>query len=66
MTMDVVVARKGKEGKTYWRTIGIAWRNEDNTRINLDALPIPDENGKCSMFLMERKSNVSQENETQS
>jgi hypothetical protein len=63
MIMDVVVARKGKEGKTYWRTIGVAWRNEDNTRINLDALPMPDEHGKCSLFLMERKNNVSKENE---
>ena len=60
---DVIVARKSKEGKTYWRTIGVAFVNDDNIRINLDALPMPDENGKCSMFLKERKTDVSQENE---
>lgn len=62
---DVIVARKGKEGRTYWRTIGVAFVNDDNIRINLDALPMPDENGICSMFLKERKENVSKENETQ-
>jgi len=61
---DVIVARKGKEGRTYWRTIGVAFVNDDNTRINLDALPMPDETGKCSMFLKERKNDVSEKNET--
>lgn len=62
---DVIVARKGKDGRTYWRTIGVAFTNDNNVRINLDALPIPDENGKCSMFLKDRK-NVSEENEEKS
>lgn len=60
---DVIVARKGKNGKTYWRTIGVGFVNDDNIRINLDALPMPDENGNCSMFLKERESNVPKENE---
>ncbi len=60
---DVIVARKGKNNRTYWRTIGVAFENEENIRINLDALPMPDENGKCSMFLKERKTDVSEENE---
>jgi hypothetical protein len=63
---DVIVARKGKDGRTYWRTIGVAFINDDNIRINLDALPITDEHGKCSMFLKERKANVPEENEAQS
>jgi len=66
MTMDVVVARKGKDGKSYWRTIGVGWQNEKNIRINFDALPMPDETGKCSVFLMERKDNVQKENEEKS
>ena len=61
---DVIIARKGKEGRTYWRTIGVAFVNDNNIRINLDALPLADENGMCSMFLKERKNdNVSEENE---
>ena len=60
---DVIVARKGKNGKTYWRTIGVGFVNDDNIRINLDALPMPDENGLCSMFLKERKNDVSEKNE---
>lgn len=60
---DVIVARKGKDNRTYWRTIGVAFVNDDNIRINLDALPMPDETGQCSMFLKERKSDVSKENE---
>jgi hypothetical protein len=62
---DVIVARKGKEGRTYWRTIGVAFVNDDNIRINLDALPMPDENGMCSMFLKERKNDVSEKNEAE-
>lgn len=60
---DVIVARKGKDGKTYWRTIGVGFVNDNNIRINLDALPLPDEDGKCSLFLKERKENVSEKNE---
>lgn len=62
---DVIVARKGKEGRTYWRTIGVAFVNDDNIRINLDALPMPDEKGMCSMFLKERINNVPEKDETQ-
>ena len=64
MTMDVLSPRKAKD-KTKWVKIGVAWKNEDNTRINLDALPLPDENGQVSIFLMERKTDVSQKNESQ-
>jgi hypothetical protein len=42
----------------------VAWKNQDNTRINLDALPLPDENGQVSIFLMERKTDVSEKNES--
>ena len=63
---DVIVARKGKTGKTYWRTIGVAFVNDDNIRINLDALPMPDETGICSMFLKERTNNVQETHEEKS
>jgi hypothetical protein len=61
MTMDVLSPRKGKE-KTKWVKVGVAWKNDDNIRVNLDALPLPNEDGTVSIFIKER-TNVPQKDE---
>lgn len=52
--MNMSVPRKKKDGGTYWVNIGTAWI-EDNGQAQLvfDALPIPDEEGRCVARLFE-------------
>ena len=52
--MDVKSWRKSRNGKAYTIRIGSSWvDNKGATRIELDALPIPDAEGRVSMFLEE-------------
>jgi hypothetical protein len=56
---DVCVPRKrkGKDGeeKTFWVRVGAAFQNEKGTQIILDALPLPDGEGRCVLMLFEPK-----------
>lgn len=52
-------ARKGKdgeEGKTFWVRVGAAFDNDKGMQIVLDALPLPDRDGRCVMMLFEPKT----------
>lgn len=49
--------RKDRDGneKTWWVRVGAAFTNEKGTQVVLDALPLPDENGRCVLMLFEPK-----------
>ncbi|MFO0269593.1 MAG: hypothetical protein ACK53W_03510 [Gemmatimonadota bacterium] len=59
---DVCVPRKrkGKDGedKTFWVRVGAAFQNEKGTQIVLDALPLPDADGRCVLMLFEPKERL--------
>lgn len=50
---EVSVPRAGKEGKTFWRRIGTAFpaKNGDGMNVELDALPLPDKDGRCGFII---------------
>jgi hypothetical protein len=54
-TFRVVQPRKRRNDpeKTDWTRLGIAWSDSKGTRIKLNALPIPDENGEVWISLFE-------------
>ena len=54
-TLRVVQPRKRRNDpdKTDWTRLGIAWSDSKGTRIKLNALPIPDENGEVWISLFE-------------
>lgn len=46
--LDACVPRKRKDDKTFWVKIGSIWTKDDGTvSIELDALPLPDNEGRC-------------------
>lgn len=54
--MDVCTPRPRKDGKTFWLKIGSAWPKENGSfSVSLDALPIPDAEGRCSLMLFPEK-----------
>lgn len=55
MRRDALVARPGKDGKTWWHKVGSAWDGEKGTTVFLDSLPLPDKDGKVSFILREPK-----------
>ena len=55
-TFDVVSA-KVKNEVIYWTTLGKAWENENNIKIEFNALPMANSNGDTFVYLKE-KSNV--------
>jgi hypothetical protein len=43
--MDLVTPRAGRDGKTWWTKIGVAWSMEKGGwRLNFEALPLPSKN----------------------
>lgn len=57
---DAMTPRKGKDGKTYWTRIGSMWPakdGKDGFNLSLDALPLQDSEGRCtiSMFVPKPK-----------
>ena len=58
---DVVTA-KVKNEKVYWTAIGVAYENETNIKIELNALPISNVNGDVFIYLKEQ-SNVQKADE---
>lgn len=50
--MDIKTWRKGKSGKAYAIRIGSTWTDKNGAiRLEFDALPLPDEQGRVSCFL---------------
>ena len=47
--------RKSKDGedKTFWVRVGAAFDNEKGMQIVLDALPLPEGDGRCVLMLFE-------------
>jgi hypothetical protein len=51
---DVMSPRKRKDQeKTFWHRVGTAFEGEKGISITLDSLPLPDAEGRVSMFLFE-------------
>ncbi len=61
--MDVCTPRKGKDGKTRWLRIGAAFpaKQGDGWNIILDALPLPDAEGRCALSLFPLKEDSRQQ-----
>lgn len=49
-------AKDGQEGKTFWVRVGSAFDNEKGMQIVLDALPLPDVEGRCVLMLFEPRT----------
>lgn len=54
--MDAMTPRK-RGDKTFWVRVGSAWPNKNGPgyQIVLDALPLPDAEGRCVINLFEPK-----------
>lgn len=50
---DICTPRKGRDDKTFWTRIGTAWENEKGIQLVFDALPLPDNEGRCVANLFE-------------
>ena len=48
---DVISPREGKDGKTRWIRIGAGFPKGDRVSVVLDALPLPDKEGRVSIML---------------
>lgn len=49
---NVSSPRKRKDGKTYWFKVGGAWpRDDGGFKVELDALPLPDAEGKVMLLI---------------
>lgn len=52
---DIATPRKAKDGKTFWTKIGTAWQSDKGIQLVFDALPLPDNEGRCVANLFEPK-----------
>ena len=51
---DLISPRPRKDGKTFWVKIGAAFpRDKGGYSLILDALPLPDADGKVSLLMVE-------------
>lgn len=57
---DVCAPRKKKDGGTYWHKVGTAWNGAKGINIVFDSLPMPDNEGRCSVSLFEARDNRAQ------
>lgn len=48
-----VMSPKKRGDKTFWARVGTAWDGDKGIRIDFDSLPLPDAEGRCSVFLFE-------------
>ena len=54
MRFDLISPRPRKDGKTFWVKIGAAFpRDKGGYSLILDALPLPDADGKVSLLMVE-------------
>lgn len=54
---DIITPRPGKDGKTFWLKIGAMFPAKEGNgyTISLDALPLPDKDGKIWLKASEPK-----------
>lgn len=53
---DVCSPRPRKDSdKPYWHRVGTAFQNDKGVNITFDSLPLPDKEGRVSVFLFEAK-----------
>ena len=53
---DVMQAKPGKDGKTYWRNLGVAFeKNGRISSIKLECLPLPNTEGEVFLQVFEQK-----------
>lgn len=52
---DICTPRKSRDGKTFWTRIGTAWQSDKGIQLVFDALPLPDNEGRCVANLFEPK-----------
>ena len=51
---NVIVARPGKDDKTFWHRIGTGWPREGGgMSVTFDSLPIPGKDGKVSCLIVD-------------
>jgi hypothetical protein len=49
---DVLTPRPKKDGTTFWMRIGIGFARDDGgVMVTLDALPLPDKEGRVAMLI---------------
>ena len=52
---ELKTPRKGRDGKTYWNRVGVAFpkKNGDGFNLQLEALPVPqlNDNGQVEVFI---------------
>ena len=54
--LDVCSPRARKDSdKPYWHRVGTAFEGEKGINIVFDSLPLPDKEGRVSVFLFEQK-----------
>ncbi len=53
---DICTPRAGKDGKTFWTRIGTAWQGEKGIQLIFDALPLTDNEGRCTANLFEPRT----------
>lgn len=57
--MDVLSPRAKKNGETFWFKIGAAFPRDNGAyAIELNALPMPDENGRCMMLMSPKRDDA--------
>lgn len=53
---DMSAPRQKKDGGTYWVKVGSAFQNEKGIQLVFDALPLPDQQGRCVVSLFEPRN----------
>jgi hypothetical protein len=51
---NVAQGHSGKDGKSYWKQLGIGRKHENGFWIKLDALPLPNKDGEVWLQLYEK------------
>ena len=57
---DAMSPRPKKDGGTFWVRVGTAWVGDKGTQVVLDALPIPDAEGRVVINLFEPRDSQQQ------
>lgn len=62
---DVCSPRSRKDSdKTFWHRVGSAFENDKGINIVFDSLPLPDKEGRVSVFLFEPREKPAQASST--
>jgi hypothetical protein len=58
--LNVMRAREGQDGKTYWDRVGVLVQDSDKCSIHLDVMPVGEWNGWLQAFRREEESQQGQ------